>query len=342
MNKKIIYLSKIRSLASIAIIILHTFTMYNMVYFESMTNLENYVTRLVPFLMMWAVPCFVMVSGVLLLDTNKTISIKKIFSKYILRIVLILLIFTFAFYIIDLIMTKQINDFSIESIGIWFKKFISGKSWAHMWYLYMLIGIYLFLPLYRIIAEHATKTTLIYIGIVIIFFISIIEPLEDIIDLPIEFYIFITSIFPVYLFVGYMIHNNIITFKKIISILLVICSIITICIMTIFDTDIVDDLLGSYSFIPIICLSVDIFTLLNKKQEYSEKATKIWLFIDKYSFSIYLTHLIYLRILIRCVDWNPLDYGSFWMLIPVVIGVFVLSLLTSMILKLIPGLKKLL
>ena len=40
--------------------------------------------------------------------------------------------------------------------------------------------------------------------------------------------------------------------------------------------------------------------------------------------------------------WNPLEYGSFWMLIPVAAGVYLLSLLTAMLLKLIPGLRKLL
>ena len=336
MEKKIIYLSKIRSLASLAIVILHTFTMYHIVDANNMTSVEEYMTRLVPFLMMWAVPCFVMVSGALLLDSNKNIGIKKIFSKYILRIILILIIFTLLFFYIDILMTSQTINVG-EYISTWFKKFISGKSWAHMWYLYMLIGIYLMLPLYRIIAKHATKAILIYIGVVIIFFISVIEPLEDIIDIPIEFYIFISSIFPVYLFVGYMIHNNMLKFNTLVSSLLVIISIICIVLLTLLNNNTVNDLLRNYSFIPVISLSVGIYSLLHNN---NSKLTKLWLFIDKYSFSIYLTHLIYLRILIRLIDWNPLEYGSFWMLIPVSIGVFILSLLTSMILKLIPGLKK--
>ena len=73
MEKKIIYLSKIRSLASLAIVILHTFTMYHIVDANNMTSVEEYMTRFVPFLMMWAVPCFVMVSGALLLNSNKNI-----------------------------------------------------------------------------------------------------------------------------------------------------------------------------------------------------------------------------------------------------------------------------
>ena len=337
MEKKIIYLSKIRSLASIAIVILHTFTMYHIVDANSMTSVEEYITRLVPFLMMWAVPCFVMVSGSLLLDSNKNITIKKIFGKYILRIILILIIFTLLFFYIDIIMTSQTISVG-EYISTWFKKFISGKSWAHMWYLYMLIGIYLMLPLYRIIAKHATKTILIYIGIVIIFFISIIEPLENIINIPIEFYIFISSIFPVYLFVGYMIHNNMLKFNTLVSNLLVIISIISIVLLTLLNDNNIDNLLGNYSFIPVICLSIGMYLLLHTTKE--SKLTRVWLFLDKYSFSIYLTHLIYLRILIRLIDWNPLEYGSFWMLFLVSIGVFILSLVTSMILKLIPGLKK--
>ena len=97
MKDRIVYLSRIRVLASMAIVILHTFTMYGMVEADFLTETEDYVTRVVPYLMMWAVPCFVMVSGVLLLDEEREISIKKILSRYMLRILLVLLLFILLF-----------------------------------------------------------------------------------------------------------------------------------------------------------------------------------------------------------------------------------------------------
>ena len=169
MDKKILYLSKIRAISSFAIIILHTFTMYNIVYKNELSERDFYITQLVPWLMMWAVPCFLMVTGVLLLDKNKQISIKKIFSKYILRMILVLILFTTIFYIIDKLCDQK--SFEVNDILVVGKKLLSDESWAHLWYIYLLIGIYLLLPLYKVIADHASKTILIYICIIAFIFL---------------------------------------------------------------------------------------------------------------------------------------------------------------------------
>lgn len=45
-----------------------------------------------PVLVRWAVPCFVMITGYLLLDPNKEIDLKKI-QKYVLRMAVVILLF---------------------------------------------------------------------------------------------------------------------------------------------------------------------------------------------------------------------------------------------------------
>ena len=54
--------------------------------------------------MMWAVPCFVMVTGALLLDENREVSFDKLFNKYILRVLGALVVFSMVFRIFDIIM----------------------------------------------------------------------------------------------------------------------------------------------------------------------------------------------------------------------------------------------
>lgn len=83
----------------------------------------------------WSVPVFVMISGYFLIDPKKKIFIKNLFTKYILRLVVSLIIWS-IFYSITL--HKAILPF--------------GSQEGHFWYLNMLIGLYLSLPILRVIA----------------------------------------------------------------------------------------------------------------------------------------------------------------------------------------------
>ena len=106
----------------------------------------------------------------------------------------------------------------------------------------------------------------------------------------------------------------------------------------------IEKLLGNTAFLPILILSVGLFGLFyNTDRTYDEgsKACSVWGFFDKYSFGIYLIHLIFLRTLIKVIDFNPFEYGI-WMLPVIAVGVYICSLITMIIIKQIPGLKKLL
>ena len=72
-----------------------------------MSTADFAVTKTCENLLMWAVPCFLMVSGALLLNPAKEIPLKKLFGKYIKRMFLALLIFTFIFQLFDILMTGQ-------------------------------------------------------------------------------------------------------------------------------------------------------------------------------------------------------------------------------------------
>lgn len=85
----------------------------------------------------WSVPVFAMLTGFFLLDPMKDIPLKKLFLKYLARIV-VALAFWAVFYAVTL--HSAIYPF--------------GPQGAHFWYLGMLIGLYLSLPILRIIACH--------------------------------------------------------------------------------------------------------------------------------------------------------------------------------------------
>lgn len=92
----------------------------------------------------WTVPVFVMISGAFLLKKEEE-SLQSLWSKRIKRI-LILLVFWNLVYGIDTILPDF--DFSKMPLGAW----LMAKY--HLWYLYMLIGLYLLLPLLRLLVKH--------------------------------------------------------------------------------------------------------------------------------------------------------------------------------------------
>jgi len=85
----------------------------------------------------WSVPVFAMLTGFFLLDPNKKISIDKLFGKYLARIVIALLFWS-IFYAVSL--KKSIYPF--------------GSQEGHFWYLEMLIGLYLSIPVLRLVAQN--------------------------------------------------------------------------------------------------------------------------------------------------------------------------------------------
>lgn len=168
LNNRIIYADILRIIATFAVIILHVSASkwYDLPISEYNWQIFNIYDSLVR----WAVPIFVMLSGEFFLNPDKEIDSKKLFCKYILRIV-IAIIFWGLFYQFSEIFAKFILDhetITIKKFLVAFAKIIFGPPWYHLWYLYMLIGLYLLTPVYRIFTKNATEKQFQYL--LILFF----------------------------------------------------------------------------------------------------------------------------------------------------------------------------
>ena len=101
MKRKIAGYSNIRALACMAIVILHTF--YAVAGLQSMTPALRTGAYMVRNAMFWAVPCFVMVTGALLLDPSRDVTWRKILGRYLPRVLTALVFFTLLFVLFDFI-----------------------------------------------------------------------------------------------------------------------------------------------------------------------------------------------------------------------------------------------
>ena len=384
--KKILYLSYLRAVACISIIILHTVDVAVILYQDQITNGERIASLSVVHCMMWAVPCFVMVTGTLLLNKDRTVTIKDVFRKYILRILIALAAFSLIFALFDMLMNK--DGFGAAFLAKGFLNALTGNGWAHMWYLYLLIGLYLLLIFYRAVANHVSDSEYRFLLIVYAVFLSLL-PLLNMWNAKVGFYIHVSTIYPFYLFAGYAIAESKMKIKKGISILLMLIGIIGIVGFTILnakDVRISNGNLLGYSSIFVLLLAVGVFSFmknffgLEKAVEFEAAAEpakagdeavqkidsanaendegqktgmqapkkpnfvgRIFLEIDRCSFGIYLIHMIFVRLVLRYWRVNP--YASnvtILVFIGIVLGILIVSYGITALLKLIPGVKKIL
>ena len=84
----------------------------------------------------WSVPVFFMVSGALFLDPNKQLSIKKLYTKNILRIAICIVVWGFFYSILD---QYLYGTLSAKSVLITVYGILTGNTGYHMWFLYTLI-----------------------------------------------------------------------------------------------------------------------------------------------------------------------------------------------------------
>ena len=144
--ERVWYLEYLRIIATVAVIVLHVAAQnFYGVDVESFAwkvfNCANGLVR-------WSVPVFLMISGALFLDNEKEITISKLYKKYIWRLI-VAFIFWSAIY--------ALTDFwKGATLRTTIKSFITGPS--HLWYIFMIIGLYIITPMLRKITESEKIT----------------------------------------------------------------------------------------------------------------------------------------------------------------------------------------
>ena len=151
--KRLVYLDWLRVFATIAVVTIHVAagagSVGEMQPGKSLNWLE---ANLFETLSRWSVPGFIMISGALLLQGQKITSLGVFLKKRLSKVVIPLVGWSILFYLYGCY--KGYFIFSLNS-GV--KLFITNGISDHLWFLYMIIGIYLIAPLLQIFVKHATK-----------------------------------------------------------------------------------------------------------------------------------------------------------------------------------------
>ena len=287
-NKRIVYLDVLRILACFLVIVNHT----NSQIFQNIKPSTTWFVSITYFFICKvAVPIFVMVSGVVLL--NKENSYKEIFEK-LFRILIVLVLFASVYYI-DNVITNG-TSFSI-------KKFIlniyRGNITNAYWYLYLYIGILFMLPILQRLNTVMKKKDYIYFFVIslLISLMPIITHYKKSLQYSSNINLSLFNIYICLLFMGYFIENYLNITRRI-----TICAFLLFVLTTFFNVIITyfeytSNLSKGYLFfsdrtlinivIPSICIFI-IVKYLCSSVTLNEKVQNILSEVGKCTFGIYL------------------------------------------------------
>ena len=300
-NERILYIDFLRVLAVFAVMMIHVcsygFFNYNVYSSEWQTvNFYNSLSR-------WAVPVFVMISGVFFLNPQREITIKKLYRKNIFRIVVALFFWGVlyqSFNVVKRIVLENCDAFSAVIDAL--KELVLGPAWFHLWFLYMIVGLYMFVPLFRIFTQNAKEEHFRYLFILFFLFGSMYPFMQDMLlcldgSLRLHFSLKEFLGYSCYFVLGYYLSVCNLS-KKIRSITYVMAGlsvVLQIIGATIIGSNYGTDskLLHSYFTPNVVCQAIAVFIFVKEicsKIAFPDRITSLICLLGKYSFGMYLVH----------------------------------------------------
>ena len=302
-------------------------------------NLFESVARL-------GVPFFLMISGALFLDENKEITLKGILSKNVKNLAMITIGWAFIYAVIYY---AAVPAFTGKGISV--KKLLISiiDGHYHMWYLYMIIGLYVVTPFLKKFVCKENKGMVLFfiiVSFVVQFLLSMLDKIciqhfnIDYIGARIrKFHLDFFGGYITYFLVGwYIVHIGIKQkHLKYILYLLGMLSLATIIIYAQYT----GDYKNAYENIgaPVFLYSVSTFVAINGiKLNFKEKTAERIAKLSKLTFGVYIIHVLILTVFCKVL---PYRQHSVLYIVLCFVTVACSSFLCSYIISKIPAIKKL-
>ena len=161
-SSRMVSLDLLRILACFSVIVVHAAAQFW--YTLPVTGADWQIADAYNAVSRFGVPVFAMISGALFLAPGKEISLKKLYTHNILRLVIIYLVWTCLYAAFD---CRNVPAYQLDKQAILME--IYGSKY-HLWYLPMAAGLYILLPVLRSWVEKAEKKNLQYFLVLFLVF----------------------------------------------------------------------------------------------------------------------------------------------------------------------------
>jgi len=332
-NKRVQYLDILRIIATFGVLLNHIPLAAVHIFDKQATDIDRFIVNGNVHVMHPAVLLFVMITGALLLQPERQIDYRKMLTKYVWRMVVILAIVGSLFAWMEIYFADK--HFALGQISLALMNTLGGHTWKHMWYLYMLIGLYLVTPLLKAGVNHLSEYDLDWLIGIGLVFTTVVPGITKYtgIEVGIKFPITIQYVFimllgyrlckvswgsasmwgvvalvfaAVYMLFGYLEyvegHKSLIWLSGYTSPMMVVYS------------------AAIFLFVKELPLKYDRFLAVGGGK------------FSQDSFGIYVFHMLWVNVIYKVVKFNPIEHGL-WTLIPVLIVVTLLAWGTTIIFR---------
>jgi len=284
----------------------------------------------------WCVPIFVLISGYLFLNPDRDISFRRMVTKYCRRILLALFLFGVPYACMELVLAE--HSFTVGMVSKGVLMVCTGKSWAHMWYLYMILVLYFSTPFLKWILQRTPRWSLygvlafLGLGSSILPFLKKLFDWEQMIVLPDG------GIYLFYYLCGYLF---VVTDKKCregkmsVGIITLLCLFVGVMCSRVFG-DYSVQMAFNYPFTVVLSLLLMKLACGRKQVKESVAITRI----SGLCFGIYLVHPVFLNVIYKLFGISLLDFPIWFSLSGIFLTVLVMSGIVAWVLYQIPLLRK--
>ena len=287
------------------------------------------------------VPLFFMVSGYLLL--RKSESVPQFFRKRFFKVGIPTLFWTAAYLLwsVPAYTSGTMNPVSVTLSML--KAIYTGNVEIHLWFLYVLIGIYLVVPILRVYISSASRRNLSYFLILWLLATSLIELVQRVGGIQTALVIPVVTGYVGYFVLGYFLAEVELTSRS--RVMAIIGCVLAIAVTYVGTNQLsahagpINDYFYSYFSPPVILASVFGFMLLKKLGQNMGSAGRYARTASATAFGVYLIHIFVIELLrmgtlgFRLYSWMA---PSAYMIPLTALIVFVLSFAVVFIMRKIP------
>lgn len=290
-----------------------------------------------------SVPLFLMASGAIMLNPEKEITLKKLYLKNILRIVAAMIVWGTIYKVYHL---TETGTFSVNALVQGIKEVLVFNQEFHFYYLHMILIVYIFLPVTKILTTVSTRKQLHYILILWIAMAIIYPTLKPF--WPFTLFGGMTTQWGInmtYASIGYGILGYYLKeygLPKFFDVALIISGFLFVFvgtyIMSVKSGYLYEHFMEGIGIGP-AALAAGLFSFFNRVKVSSLRVKSVIIWFSKASFLVYLVHMLFLYIMKN--NGITVDFAPYIISIPV-LAVFniILSCLVYVVLSHIPVIKK--
>lgn len=341
-KQRILYFDVLRIIATLAVVMLHVSAQGW--YGDDVLSLRWFALNLYDSCVRWAVPVFVMISGALFL--GRDVPLSKLFQKNILRLATAF-VFWSALY--------ALRDYFYYNLPLRQVIFNFTQGHYHMWFIYMIAGLYLLQPILRRVAEEeAVMRYFLLLSFVFTFLLPWASSLLGFAEtgFPTTINAVLSRLDVSFGYVGYFVGGYYLSKRSIskreetvIYVLGVLGLIFTVS-MTRYISIVQGyayEKLYSYFAVNVLLTAIAVFVFGKLHLNFpspSEKTTTAIRALSEYSFGSYLVHVMILELLMDYLSLTPSSFNTFLAVPLISLLVFAISMAISAILHQIPFVKK--